>query len=183
MPTPIPPATRLAITTLKGEGLTYEQIAAKVGVHYDTVRRTLKRANGQQLRVYEQALATRESILRRMAYIMEKAEEYRDSIAAAKLIATMEGWLSERNTGETTVNVNMLSGSVDIKGLEREYQALAGRALESPTTHERSTGEAQVSGDAQTSVISEPSATEAITAGPVNDDGGQDPPAGDGNGV
>lgn len=161
VPVPITPATRLAITTLKGEGLTYEQIAERTGVHRDTVMRTLRRASGQQIKKYEQELATRESILRRMAYIMEKAVEYRDSIAAAKLIATMEGWLSERNIGETSVNINMLSGSVDIKGLEREYQALSAQALESPTTQNNSQVDTTLSPTRSDELVGQPSASEA----------------------
>lgn len=173
MPQPITPATRLAITTLRGEGLTFDQIAARTGVHYDTVRRTLKRISGQTLKKYEAELATRESILKRMAYIMQNAAEYKDSISAAKLIAMMEGWLSP--SSEPSVHVHV-TGNADITTLEKEYHALSGKALESPTTQSNGLVEPSPLADAQTHVLSQPEASLGQSGEAKVIEGGVEPP-------
>lgn len=177
MPVTISPATRLQILTLRGEGLSYPQIAEKTGVHHDTVMRTVKRANSAQTAKLEQALAKREDILRRMAYILHHAAEAKDSIAAAKLIAMMEGWLSPK---EDSININVLSGSVDISGLEREYAQLAHK---SPTAQSDAMVNTSLSPDTQSRVLGQPSAS-AQQPGSANEvDGGGIPPGADGNGV
>lgn len=175
MPQPITPATRLQILTLRGENLSYSQIAEKLGVHHDTVMRAVRRANGPSLRSTEQALAKREDILRRMAYIMQHADKHTDSIAAGKLIAMMEGWLAP--TGESVVNVNVL-GQADISVLEREYAA-----LKSPTTQSLVKVDTSPSPDAQTPLLSQPSASEPQRDAAEMVEGGGTPPVRDGNGI
>lgn len=173
MPATITPATRLQILTLRGEGLSYPQIAEKTGVHHDTVMRTVKRANSHQITALECALAKREDILRRMSYIMQTAKEYRDSIAAAKLIAMMEGWLSPREEPQISINVV----GTDISLLEREYAA-----LKSPRTQSNGLVDTSPLPERTSLIVGQPSGSEANGVGAKNDEGGETPPGTDGNG-
>lgn len=135
MPRPIDAATRLQITTLREAGNTYSQIAEQLGVHHDTVMRAIKRHDRVEAAREARKIATRDSVLERMTTIMEHADKPIDSIAAAKLLAMMQGWLTPEQGRASMVNVNVLGNNVDIRALENEYTTITGRVLNTTDTH------------------------------------------------
>ena len=171
MPTVVDASKRLQILTLRKAGNTFPQIAKQVGVHEQTAMRVFARYGNTQTAPLAAKIASKERILERMSTILESADKTTDSIAAGKLIALMQGYLTPEQGRAAQVNINMLGGSVDISAMEKEYEA-----LRAPTTHALSVGDTQVSTNANDALISQPSGNSAPLAAGGNLVAGVEPP-------
>jgi len=171
VPTVVDASKRLQILTLRKAGNTFPQIAKQVGVHEQTAMRVFARYGNTQTAPLAAKIASKERILERMSTILESADKTTDSIAAGKLIALMQGYLTPEQGRAAQVNINMLGGSVDISAMEKEYEA-----LRAPTTHALSVGDTQVSTNANDALISQPSGNSAPLAAGGNLVAGVEPP-------
>lgn len=183
MATPTSPAARLQVIALHEAKLTYEQISSQLGIHRQTVSSIIRKHDIERKAKDAAAIATREDILRRMTKIMYDTDRSGDAIAAAKLIAMMQGWLTQQN--EPIVNVNLI-GNADVSVLEREYKELTGRtlgALESPTTQSKEGVDTLPLLDAQTCIVGQPGDNMSHSPGEKDGDGGQHPPKAGGTGI
>lgn len=166
-------ATRIQIATLRAAGNTHFQIADQLGIHRQTVATALRKIADETKAKILRDIATRDDILKHMTHIMQNTERAADSIAAAKLIATMQGWITPVN--EPAVNINLI-GNNDVKALEAEYARIR-EALESPTTHDAAQGEGMVSIEAQSSILGQPGANPALPEPARDSEGVGSPPA------
>jgi hypothetical protein len=139
-------------------------------MHYQTVARIIREHDSERKAKDSASIATRDDILRRMTILMQTADKAADSIAAAKLIAMMHGWLTPDEMRSTqSININML-GNADISVMEREYEA-----LKAPTTHAHTLVDTSPSPTSLSSVVGQPSATLAQAVGADNVEGVEPP--------
>ena len=101
-----------------------------------------------------------------------------DKLAAWKLYSLMHGLISENEAKSAQVNVNVL-GSASVEVLEREYEAIRAKALESPTTHTLAQGDTTLSPSTSDAIVAHPSASEGQSSVPVAGEGGGGAPNGE----
>jgi len=172
VPATIDASKRLEILTLRKAGNTFTQIAAQVGVHEQTAMRVFARYKDTQPASLAAKIASKERILERMTTILESADKTTDSIAAGKLIALMQGYLTPEQGRAAQVNINMLGGSVDISAMEREYEA-----LRAPTTHAHTLVDTSPSPNANDAIVGQRGENGALLGSVGDSLGGVEPPS------
>lgn len=159
---------RLQAITLRQAKNTYVQIAKQLGIHVQTARSICVKHNSEQKAKDAAAIATRDDILRAMTIIMQGIEKTADRISAAKLLATMQGFINPMN--EPAVHVHV-SGNADVSLLEAEYSALTGRklgALQGSVAHDLPAVDIQASTTHSDALLGQPGANWTLTSAPAD---------------